>query len=194
MGGPGRLFRRDRLTGRMAVGLVGALGIADVGARPSARGKGLAVHGNGLAGKVDGEVGVIPRILGAEVYFPDETAGALIVYDAAADRFQAPIPVTGRPAKLDVFVRDGLLRANDRSGPRAVVIARQGAQRGVDKYRDGVADGPRRTTIPLPGDGNAPPPPGASRTVAAARGAADRAVQRDDHAGRGSVHLHPEGR
>ncbi|RFS82701.1 hypothetical protein D0T12_24970 [Actinomadura spongiicola] len=101
-----------------------------------------------------------PQMLGAKVYIPDETAGALIVYDAAANRFQSPIPVTGRPSRLDVFVRDGLLWANDPSGPRAVVIDRQGAHRGVDKYKDRVAGGPKRTTIPLPGDGNAPPPPG----------------------------------
>ncbi|WP_207936526.1 fibronectin type III domain-containing protein, partial [Actinomadura sp. KC216] len=99
-----------------------------------------------------------PQILGAKVYIPDETAGALIVYDAAANRFQRPIPVTGRPAALDVFVRDGLLWANDPSGPHAVVIDRQGAHRGIDKYKDRVAGGPRRRPIPLPGDGDAPPP------------------------------------
>ncbi|GAA4241955.1 hypothetical protein GCM10022254_72900 [Actinomadura meridiana] len=101
-----------------------------------------------------------PQMLGAKVYIPDETAGALIVYDAAANRFQQPIPVTGRPAPLDVFVRDGLLWANDPSGPHAVVVDRQGAHKGIDKYKDRVAGGPKRTTIPLPGDGNAPPPRG----------------------------------
>ncbi|WUI02337.1 fibronectin type III domain-containing protein [Spirillospora sp. NBC_00431] len=101
-----------------------------------------------------------PQMLGAKVYIPDETAGALIVYDAAANRFQRPIPVTGRPSTLDVFVRDGLLWANDPSGPHAVVIDRQGAHKGIDKYKDRVAGGPKRRTIPLPGDGDAPPPPG----------------------------------
>ncbi|MFI0372457.1 fibronectin type III domain-containing protein [Actinomadura sp. 1N219] len=99
-----------------------------------------------------------PQMLGAKVYIPDETAGALIVYDSAANRFQPPIPVTGRPSTLDVFVRDGLLWANDPSGPHAVVIDRQGAHKGIDKYKDRVAGGPKRRTIPLPGDGDAPPP------------------------------------
>ncbi|TMQ90302.1 hypothetical protein ETD83_36050 [Actinomadura soli] len=101
-----------------------------------------------------------PQMLGAKVYIPDETAGALIVYDVAANRFQRPIRVTGRPSALDVFVRDGLLWANDPSGPHAVVIDRQGAHKGIDKYKDRVAGGPKRRTIPLPGDGDAPPPRG----------------------------------
>ncbi|WP_165950388.1 fibronectin type III domain-containing protein [Actinomadura sp. GC306] len=98
-----------------------------------------------------------PQVLGAKVYIPDETAGALIVYDSAANRFDRPVPVTNRPARLDVFVKDGLLWANDPAGPNAVVVDRGNAHRGVDKYRDRVAGGPRRRTIPLPGDGDAPP-------------------------------------
>lgn len=99
-----------------------------------------------------------PQMLGPKVYIPDETAGALIVYNSASNRFEPPIPVTGRPSRLDVFVRDGLLWANDPSGPRAVVIDRQGASKGIDKYKDRVAGGPKRRTIPLPGGGDAPPP------------------------------------
>lgn len=100
-----------------------------------------------------------PQALGAKVYIPDETAGALIVYDSAANRFEKPIPVTNRPSRLDVFVRDGMLWANDPAGPGAVVIDRQGTHKGVNKYKDRVAGGPKRRAIPLPGDGNAPPPP-----------------------------------
>ncbi len=99
-----------------------------------------------------------PQMLGAKVYIPDETAGALIVYDSANNRFEKPVPVAGRPAKLDVFVRDGMLWANDPSGPRAVVIDREGAGKGVDKYKDRVPGGPDRRPIPLPGGGEAPPP------------------------------------
>ncbi|TDC45848.1 hypothetical protein E1281_29325 [Actinomadura sp. KC345] len=98
-----------------------------------------------------------PQILGAKVYIPDETAGALIVYDSAANRFEKPIPVTNRPSRLDVFVKDGMLWANDPSGPRAVVVDRRGVQKDINKYRDRVAGGPKRRTIPLPGDGDAPP-------------------------------------
>ncbi|WP_433462524.1 fibronectin type III domain-containing protein [Spirillospora sp. CA-128828] len=99
-----------------------------------------------------------PQMLGAKVYIPDETAGALIVYDSAGNRFEPPVPVTGRPAPLDVFVRDGLLWANDPTGPRAVVIDGQGGHKAIDKYKDRVAGGPKRRTLPLPGGGDAPPP------------------------------------
>ena len=98
-----------------------------------------------------------PQMLGAKVYIPDESAGALIVYDSAANRFEKPIPVTNRPARLDVFVKDGMLWANDPSGPRAVVVDRRGVQKDINKYNDRVAGGPKRRTIPLPGDGDAPP-------------------------------------
>lgn len=105
-----------------------------------------------------------PQMLGAKVYIPDETAGALIVYDSVANRFEKPIPVTGRPSTLEVFVRDGLLWANSPSTPHAVVIDRQGRHEGIDKYKDRVAGGTRRRSIPLPGDGEAPPPRRPPRT------------------------------
>ena len=69
--GLGLLLRRDRLTGQVAAGLVGALVIAaaaygvgvasakyrlaDVGAWLSAGSRGLVVHANGPAAKVDGK-------------------------------------------------------------------------------------------------------------------------------------------
>ncbi|MGI5327881.1 fibronectin type III domain-containing protein [Actinomadura nitritigenes] len=98
-----------------------------------------------------------PQMLGARVYIPDETAGSLLVYDAAANRFEAPVPVTGRPSTLEVFVRDGLLWANDPSGPRAVVVDDRGGHKRIDKYRDKAPGGPRRP-IPTPGGQGAPPP------------------------------------
>ncbi|RSN47020.1 hypothetical protein, partial [Actinomadura sp. WAC 06369] len=101
-----------------------------------------------------------PQVLGTKVYIPDETAGALIVYDTAAKRFEKPVTV-GRPkSPLEVFVKDGLLWANDPDGPGAVVIDRGGETKAVDKYREEVAGGERRR-IPLPGTGDAPPLPGA---------------------------------
>ncbi|WP_141584190.1 fibronectin type III domain-containing protein [Actinomadura sp. WMMA1423] len=99
-----------------------------------------------------------PQMLGAKVYIPDETAGALLVYDSAGNRFEPPVPVAGRPARLDVFVRDGLLWANDPSGSRAVVIDGKGDRKGIDKYRDKVPGGAGRRTLPQPGGGDAPPP------------------------------------
>ncbi|OLT25823.1 hypothetical protein BJF79_43960 [Actinomadura sp. CNU-125] len=110
-----------------------------------------------------------PQILGTKVYIPDETAGALIVYDSASGRFEKPVTV-GRPkSPLEVFVKDGLLWANDPDGPGAVVIDRQGRAKAVDKYHENVAGGPRRRQIPTPGTGGAPPlpgaPPGAKETA-----------------------------
>lgn len=99
-----------------------------------------------------------PQVLGAKVYIPDETAGALIVYDSAANRFDRPIPVTNRGSRLDVFVKDGMLWANDPESPHAVVVDRGNVHKGVNKYKDRVAGGPKRRPIPLPGDGDAPPP------------------------------------
>ncbi|GAA1866298.1 hypothetical protein GCM10009736_37010 [Actinomadura bangladeshensis] len=107
-----------------------------------------------------------PQMLGGKVYIPDETAGALIVYDSANNRFDRPVRVSGGPARLDVFVRDGLLWANDPSGPHAVVIDRQGAGKGVDKYKDQVPGGRNRRPIPLPGGPEAPPPPRSPRPPA----------------------------
>lgn len=91
----GMLFRRDRLTGQVAVGLVGVLviaagvygvgvasakyRIADVGAWLTARGKGLAVHVNGPAGKVDGRAAVVPQMRGHNIKIVQDGSTVLIV-------------------------------------------------------------------------------------------------------------------
>lgn len=70
------VFRHDRVTGQIALGLAGVLGVsaavfgvgvdsarydlADVGAWLSADNKGMAVHANGPAGRVDGKADLIP--------------------------------------------------------------------------------------------------------------------------------------
>lgn len=129
-----------------------------------------------------------PQMLGPKVYIPDETAGALLVYDAAANRFEEPVRVTGRPATLDVFVRDGMLWAHDPSGPRAVVVDERGGRKSVDKYKDRVAGGPNRRAIPSPA-GRRPAagrrPSAADARPAASRAAAGAAGQRGRHAGGG---------
>ncbi len=72
MSGERRFFRRDRLTGHIAIGVVGVLcaaavifgvgmasakyHLADVGGWLSSTKKGELVHVNGLSGKVDGKV------------------------------------------------------------------------------------------------------------------------------------------
>jgi hypothetical protein len=76
----GNALRHDRLTGQMVIGLVGVLFVSavvfgvgmasatyrlsDVGAWLSASRRGMAVHANGLAGKVDGKTNLIPGMRG----------------------------------------------------------------------------------------------------------------------------------
>lgn len=90
-----RFFRRDRLTGQIAAGLVGVLAVgalvygvgtasaryrlSDVGAWLSASGKGLVVHANGLAGKVDGKAPVVPQMRGHRIKVVQDGATVLLV-------------------------------------------------------------------------------------------------------------------
>ncbi|GAA1558053.1 hypothetical protein GCM10009678_46290 [Actinomadura kijaniata] len=90
-----------------------------------------------------------PQILGSKVYIPDETAGSLLVYDSATRRMEPHIPVSGRPGPLDVFVKDGLLWANDPNGDKALSIDSSGSRKPIRKYEDKVPGGPRK---PLPDD------------------------------------------
>ncbi|WP_067457686.1 fibronectin type III domain-containing protein [Actinomadura macra] len=88
-------FRRDRITGQIAIGLVGVLCVsalvygvgsasaryklADVGAWLSAGAKGLVVHANGLAGKVDGKAGVIPQMRGHHIRIVQDGTTVLLI-------------------------------------------------------------------------------------------------------------------
>lgn len=90
-----RYFRRDRLTGQIAAGLVGVLAVSalvygvgtasaryrlsDVGAWLGASGKGLVVHANGLAGKVDGKAAVVPQMRGHRIKVVQDGATVLLV-------------------------------------------------------------------------------------------------------------------
>src|SRR5262249_54119948 len=83
-----------------------------------------------------------PQNLGTRVYIPDTTAGALLVYDAATGRLQQPVQVPGAQGKpLEVFVRSGLLWANNPDGPNAVVINATGAPATISKYDSNVPGG-----------------------------------------------------
>ncbi|TDD79358.1 hypothetical protein [Actinomadura rubrisoli] len=89
------LFRRDRITGQIAIGLVGVLCVsaivygvgtasaryklADVGAWLSAGAKGLVVHANGLAGKVDGKAAVIPQMRGHHIKIVQDGTTVLLI-------------------------------------------------------------------------------------------------------------------
>ncbi|HEY9522698.1 MAG TPA: hypothetical protein VIR33_05630, partial [Thermopolyspora sp.] len=75
-----------------------------------------------------------PQALGHRVYITDESSGRLIVYDAAAGRFEPEVVVTGKAGPLDVFVRDGLLWVNDQFSATAIVVQADGAMHRVGKY------------------------------------------------------------
>ncbi|MGW2314985.1 hypothetical protein [Actinomadura luteofluorescens] len=112
MAGLGVFFRRDRLTGQVAVGLTGVLviaavvygvgvasakyRIADVGAWLAAGSRGLVVHVNGPAAKVDGKTGVPPQMRGHDIKIIQDGATVLIVDQATG--------VVSRldPSQLDV--------------------------------------------------------------------------------------------
>ncbi|MCQ0014265.1 hypothetical protein [Actinomadura madurae] len=88
-------FRRDRLTGQIAIGLVGVLCVSalvygvgtasaryklsDVGAWLSASARGLVVHANGLAGKVDGKAAVVPQMRGHRIKIVQDGTTVLLV-------------------------------------------------------------------------------------------------------------------
>ncbi|SEG05623.1 Streptogramin lyase [Thermomonospora echinospora] len=91
-----------------------------------------------------------PHMLGSKVYLPDETVGALLVYNAETNGFEQRIPVSGRPSRLEVFVKDGLLWANDPDGARAVVLDDRGAAKEVRKYEEEAPDGRSRSPLPVP--------------------------------------------
>ncbi|MEY9992908.1 hypothetical protein ABIE67_004940 [Streptomyces sp. V4I8] len=104
-----------------------------------------------------------PRLLGKRVYLPDESTGRLLAYDTALSALAAPVRVTGGAGELELFVRDGLLWANDPDGSAAVVIDADGEVRHIGKYGtdapsarkpgdEPVEDGvPTGGTVPVPG-------------------------------------------
>ena len=83
-----------------------------------------------------------PHNLGGRVYIPDATAGRLLVFDTASGRFVQPVNVPGaRGRPLEIFVKDGLLWADDPDGPNAIVINSTGAPNTIGKYDPNVPGG-----------------------------------------------------
>ncbi|GAA4241963.1 hypothetical protein GCM10022254_72950 [Actinomadura meridiana] len=90
-----RYFRRDRLTGQIAAGFVGVLCVSalvygvgtasaryklsDVGAWLNAGAKGMVVHANGLAGKVDGKASVVSQMRGHHIKIVQDGTTVLLV-------------------------------------------------------------------------------------------------------------------
>ncbi len=91
-----------------------------------------------------------PQVLGDRVYLPDQSTGSLVVYDSGAGRIVAQIAVSGRAGPLDVFVSDGMLRANDAAGPDAVAVDDQGGVHHIGKYQPDIPSAPPAPTSAPP--------------------------------------------
>ncbi|MFC4113787.1 hypothetical protein [Nonomuraea zeae] len=89
----------------------------------------------------------VPQMLGSKVYVPDQGNGSLIVWDSAAGGHPTTLQVAEQPGPVDVFVKDGLLWANDENGDKAVVIDPEGRKHDVDKD-DSDVPGPTNTPKP----------------------------------------------
>ncbi|MGV9354561.1 fibronectin type III domain-containing protein [Streptomyces misionensis] len=99
-----------------------------------------------------------PQVLGKRVYIPDESAGALLVYDTAASAFDDSVRVTGRPGALELFVRNGLLWVNDQDSASAAVINPSGQVRHIGKYKTQVPTARRKHAKPVVDDVPSAPP------------------------------------
>jgi hypothetical protein len=124
-----------------------------------------------LAGFTDDLLGP-PQVLAGRVYLPDNSTGRLIVYDAATGALLNQITVSGRAGRLDMFVHDGLLWANDASGTAAVSIDRTGTAHPISKYSPDLPGGPPSssaggigTTTTTPARPSKTPPPNAPTGV-----------------------------
>lgn len=102
-----------------------------------------------------------PQVLGARVYVPDRSNGTLKVYDTSQARLVDSVRVTGKPGDLEVFVRNGLLWANDQDNATAAVINAQGTVRHIGKYKKKApaANKPAAKPPALPPPTHATPPP-----------------------------------
>ena len=83
-----------------------------------------------------------PLVLGSRVYLPDETRGALLVYDYAAGKQVADVAIGSGPGPIDAFVQDGEVWANTPGGGRAVCVGADGSVHDVDKDPGGLPGGP----------------------------------------------------
>ncbi|MEU9869088.1 hypothetical protein AB0C87_14695 [Actinomadura sp. NPDC048021] len=137
-----RFFRRDRLTGQIAAGLVGVLAVgalvygvgtasaryrlSDVGAWLSASGKGLVVHANGLAGKVDGKTPVVPQMRGHRIRIVQDGATVLLVDEE-----------TGVVSRIDPSQLK-ITKSRQAGGPGMQVLSGAGAAYTVDLVKGSV--------------------------------------------------------
>lgn len=90
-----------------------------------------------------------PQVLGKRVYIPDESTGALLVYDTAASAFDDSVPVTGHPGGLELFSRNGLLWVNDQESASAAVISPGGQVKHIGKYKTQVPTARKKNDKPV---------------------------------------------
>ncbi|TDD73244.1 fibronectin type III domain-containing protein [Actinomadura darangshiensis] len=137
-----RFFRRDRLTGQIAIGLVGVLCVSalvygvgtasaryklsDVGAWLSASAKGLVVHANGLAGKVDGKAAVVPQMRGHHIKIVQDGTTVLLVDED-----------TGVVSRIDPSQLK-ITKSRQVGGPGMQVLSGAGAAYTVDLVKGAV--------------------------------------------------------
>jgi hypothetical protein len=105
-----------------------------------------------LTGFTDDRLGP-PQVLGGRVYLPDNSTGRLIVYDASTGALLNQITVSGKPGRLELFLHDGLLWANDASGTAAVSIDSTGTARQISKYSPDLPGGPLPSSAASTGTG-----------------------------------------
>jgi len=116
----------------------------------------------------EGHAPGVPQLLGHRVYLPDESTGRLRVYDTSLSAPAAPVRVTDGAGELELFVRDGLLWANDPDGADAAVIDAEGEVRHIAKYETDVpsarrsGDRPVEDSVPTGGPAAAQGPPQAA--------------------------------
>jgi hypothetical protein len=94
-----------------------------------------------------------PQVLGARVYIPDTTDGALRVYNTMTGGYEKTItvPEARGHRNLEVFVKDGLLWVNNPDGAQAVVVDGAGQPKAIGKYDPDVPGGAQH---PIPKAGN----------------------------------------
>ena len=125
----------------------------------------------------------VPQVLGSKVYVPDRSTGGLIVWDSAAGGQPTTLQVAQGPGQVDVFVKDGLLWANDEDGDKAVVIDTEGRKHDVDKDDSdvpGPTNTPKPKQTPRPEPTNTDTRPEPTRTVEPTRTADPRPTRTDD--------------
>ncbi|WP_116020866.1 hypothetical protein [Thermomonospora umbrina] len=157
-----RVFGRDRLTGQVALGLVGVLAVtavvygvgvasakyelSDIGAWLSASRKGTVVHANGLAGKVDGRADLIAGMRGHRIRVVQDGTTVLLVDEVTGvvsrlDPSQLKV-AQSRPFAVGVQVVVG-------AGSAYTIDSVKGTVQRIDPVDLSAVGAPARLTPPL---------------------------------------------